>query len=48
MIGLAMVVGMFVGFCFGFIVCNVRDIQLLQDCDKMMERAERVIKEGRR
>lgn len=46
MIGLA--VGLFIGFCFGFIVCNVRDIQLLRDCDKMMEKAEQVIKEGRR
>ena len=45
---ISLAVGLFIGFCSGFVVCNVRDIQLLRDCDKMMERAERVIKEGRR
>ena len=43
-----LVVGLFIGFCSGFIVCNIRDIKLLRDCDRMMSKAERVIKEGKR
>lgn len=45
MTGLALAVGLFIGFGIGFIVCNIRDIEVFRECDRMMEKAERIIKE---
>lgn len=45
MTGVTLAVGLFIGFCFGFIVCNIRDIEMFRECDRMMERAERIIQE---
>jgi hypothetical protein len=46
MTGVALAVGLFIGFCSGFIVCNIRDIEMFRECDRMMEKAERIIQEA--
>lgn len=45
MTGLALAVGLFIGFGIGFIVCNIRDIEMFRECDRMLEKAEKAIKE---
>lgn len=46
MTGVALAVGLFIGFCSGFIVCNIRDIEMFRECDRMLEKAEKAIKEA--
>lgn len=45
MTGLALAVGLFTGFGLGVVVCNIRDIEMFRECDRMMEKAERIIQE---
>lgn len=46
MIGIALAVGLFTGFGLGVVVCNIRDIKQLRECDRMLAKAEKAIKEA--
>jgi hypothetical protein len=46
MTGVALAVGLFIGFGIGFIFCNIRDIEMFRECDRMLEKAEKAIKEA--
>jgi len=46
MIGIALAVGLFIGFGIGFFFCNIRDIEMFRECDRMLEKAEKAIKEA--
>ena len=46
MIGIALSVGLFIGFGIGFIFCNIRDIEMFRECDLMLAKAEKAIKEA--
>ena len=47
MTGVALAVGLFIGFGIGIIVCNIRDIEMFRECDRMLEKAEKAIKEAK-